>query len=82
MPPDHQQETSSCMTGNGLPAANTILSNRTDTVLVHAQPPVSANNVSPCSDDDGISVQIQEPPLVIRFSILRESLHPVTLKVP
>ncbi|KAH9772038.1 ABC transporter G family member 21 [Citrus sinensis] len=80
MPPDHQQETSSCMTGNGPPAANTILSNRTDTVLVHAQPSVSANNVSPCSDDDGISVQIQEPPLVIRFSILRESLHPVTLK--
>ncbi|KAJ0095924.1 hypothetical protein Patl1_16535 [Pistacia atlantica] len=66
MPPD-QQET------------NTInLTNRTENVLVHAEPSISANNVSPCSEDP-ISDQRQEA-TPARFSILRESLRPVTLK--
>ncbi|XP_031273677.1 ABC transporter G family member 21 isoform X1 [Pistacia vera] len=66
MPPD-QQET------------NTInLTNRTENVLVHAEPSISANNVSPCSEDP-ISDQRQEA-TPARFSILRESLGPVTLK--
>ncbi|KAL5828500.1 hypothetical protein ACOSQ3_017968 [Xanthoceras sorbifolium] len=73
MPPD--QET--CIAGNG--PANTILTNRTENVSVHAEPSLSANNVTPCSED-GIADQNQEA-IQTRFSnILRESLRPVTLK--
>ncbi|XP_044488294.1 ABC transporter G family member 21 [Mangifera indica] len=66
MPPDRQEN-------------NTInLTNRTDNVLVHAEPSMSANNVSPYSEDP-ISAQRREA-TPARFSILRQSLHPVTLK--
>ncbi|KAJ4710606.1 ABC transporter family protein [Melia azedarach] len=76
MPPDQQE---SSMTGNGpSPTATTVLTNRTDNFLVHAEPSLSVNNVSPCSEDRIID-QIQEP-APARFSILRESLRPVTLK--
>ncbi|KAI3885183.1 hypothetical protein MKW98_002575 [Papaver atlanticum] len=50
--------------------------NRSENIVVHAEPPVSAsNNVNPCLDDPQ---QMQETPG--RCSILRESLRPVTLK--
>ncbi|RZC74772.1 hypothetical protein C5167_050254 [Papaver somniferum] len=58
-------------TTNVFPTAN-----RSENIVVHAEPPVSASNdVNPCLDD---SQQMRETPG--RCSILRESLRPVTLK--
>ena len=76
MPPD--QETCN-IAGNG--PANTIHStNRTENVsVIHAEPSLAASNVTLCPEDR-ITDQNHEATQA-RFSILRESLRPVTLKV-
>lgn len=53
--------------------------NRSENGSVHAEPSCSAsNNVTPClGDEKPDQPQLSTP----RFSLFRESLHPVTLKV-
>ncbi|KAM7275845.1 hypothetical protein ACFE04_017711 [Oxalis oulophora] len=59
---------------------NTMMPNRPENVSVHFQQPAgSPAHVSPCSEEDRISNNHQTP-TPARFSILRESLHPVVLK--
>ncbi|CAK9149070.1 unnamed protein product [Ilex paraguariensis] len=70
MPPDHDNR----VTGG---PANVLVGHRTENISVHAEPPGSASNVSPCSDDRMPDQQQAAP---ARFSVLRESLRPVTLK--
>ncbi|KAJ9140664.1 hypothetical protein P3X46_031283 [Hevea brasiliensis] len=72
MPPEQE---SSIAAGNVSP--NIMLTNWTETVSVHAEPSVSSINTTPCSQDRLPDKQEPNPP---RFSILRESLRPVTLK--
>lgn len=69
MPPE--QETR--ITGD---PANVLGANRIENVTIHAAEP--ASNVSPCLEDQTPDGQQKTRP---QFSILRESLRPVTLKV-
>lgn len=57
-----------------------MVTNRTEKASVHAKLPGSTNNVNPCLED-GIPDQDQQQATPLRFSILSESLQPVTLKV-
>ncbi|KAJ4828341.1 ABC transporter G member 21 [Turnera subulata] len=77
MPPE--QETGTVTATNNGPAANIMLPNWTDTVSVHAEPPPSSidlNTTTPCNPQDRAQTQQEHS----KFSILRESLRPVTLK--
>lgn len=74
MPPEQE----ATITGSGTPAV--IMHNRTETVSVHAELSVSSINLSLRSQDKE-PAQHEPKPNPARFSILRESLHPVTLKV-
>ncbi|GAV73295.1 ABC_tran domain-containing protein/ABC2_membrane domain-containing protein [Cephalotus follicularis] len=76
MPP--QQETTSVTANGG--ASNIMLTNRTESVLVHAEPPGSPSHVSSCIEDRIPDHQHPTSSTPARFSILRESLRPVTLK--
>ena len=70
MPPE--QETK--ITGD---PANVLVANRIENVAIHTAEP--ASNVSPCLDDQtpAAGQQHTRP----QFSVLRESLRPITLKV-
>ncbi|KAK9276878.1 hypothetical protein L1049_006415 [Liquidambar formosana] len=70
MPPEQETTITSGST-------NVTVANRIENVSVHAEPLVLTSNVSPCLEDP-TPVQQQATPL--RFSILRASLRPVTLK--
>lgn len=62
------------------PANNIIpVSNKPDNISVHAEPPAGSTscNVGPCLDEQ---MPNQPPATPVRFSVLRESLRPVTLK--
>ncbi|KAA8532762.1 hypothetical protein F0562_032795 [Nyssa sinensis] len=71
MPPEH--ETTSI---TGIPS-NVLLTNRTENISVHAEPPSSVSNLSPCLDRQKPDQQEATP---VRLSVLRESLRPITLK--
>lgn len=74
MPPD-QERTSI----TGLPGpANAMKCTRAENSAVHIQPLNLASNVSLCLEGQMPDAQEQTP---VRFSILRQSLRPVTLKV-
>ncbi|XP_059648636.1 ABC transporter G family member 21 [Cornus florida] len=70
MPPEHETRITGC-------PAIVLANNRTDNISVYAESIGSASNVSPCLDDE---MPIQEKPTPVRFSVLRESLRPVTLR--
>lgn len=59
-------------------AANALVCNGTNNISVHVEPSASTSNVSPCSDDQ---IPEQNHATTVRFSVLRESLRPITLKV-
>ncbi|KAK6921808.1 ABC transporter-like, ATP-binding domain [Dillenia turbinata] len=58
-------------------SSNFLLVNRLETISVHAEPPSPATKANPCAEDQNPE---QEQPNSDRFSILRASLRPVTLK--
>ncbi|KAL2546539.1 ABC transporter G family member 21 [Forsythia ovata] len=59
-------------------AANALVCNGTNNISVQVEPPGSTRgNVSPCPDDQ---ITEQNHSTMVRFSVLRESLRPITLK--
>ncbi|OVA10192.1 ABC transporter-like [Macleaya cordata] len=75
MPPAAEQEMEIAASR---PTINVPTTNRSDNIVVHAEPPGSAtNNVNPCLDDHQPE---QMQATIGRCSVLRESLRPVTLK--
>ncbi|XVE91354.1 hypothetical protein REPUB_Repub01dG0002400 [Reevesia pubescens] len=77
MPPE--QETCN-ITSHTSPAASFMLPNRTENVSVYAEPSASSTNVVPCSQHPIPSQQQQQQATPLRYSLLCQSLRPVTLK--
>eukprot|EP00257_Ricinus_communis_P019111 XP_015578001.1 ABC transporter G family member 21 [Ricinus communis] len=63
---------------NNCPPNHIALNNWTETVPVYAEPSVSSINLNPCSQEH--QLPDEEEQTQSRFSILRESLRPITLK--
>ncbi|XWS64378.1 hypothetical protein CRYUN_Cryun06bG0181100 [Craigia yunnanensis] len=76
MPPE--QETSNITIHNS--PSGIMLTNRSENVSVHAEPSALSTNVVPCSQDPIPSQQQKEQQTRLRFSVLCQSLRPVTLK--
>lgn len=74
MPPEQE---SNSISGNGPSPNNIILPNWPENVSVHAEPPpLPSVNSNPSPQPDP-----QQQPNSSKFSVLRESLRPITLKV-